>query len=226
MQPNLVLIDVTVAMTLANSGAFLREFIRLGPIGLFLLSAVDASFVPLPIPGASDLLIALFTARQHGWFWLTVAATAGSVVGGAACYYVGLLGGVSMLEKRVPPRYLSRIRHWVQDHAFLAVAVPAILPPPFPLIPFVLAAGALCMPKRKFFFAFTLSRALRHLLFAWLGLHYAHKLQWVWRLFESRTAAVALVVFWVAVLGAAGYGIWSLVNTSRARRLGRMEIVA
>jgi len=209
---------VLAVLALAGRSTFMTDFFRLGAIGLFLLSVVDASFVPLPLPGASDLLIALLAARQHAWFILTLAATAGSVLGGAACYYVGSLGGVHMLEKRVPARYYARITRWVEENAFLAVALPAILPPPFPLIPFVLAAGALKMPKRRFFIAFTVSRALRHGLFAWLGLHYANKLKFVWTLFQSRWASVVLIIFWIAIIAAVVYGIWSLVRTTRANR--------
>jgi membrane protein YqaA with SNARE-associated domain len=206
------------AFALVGRSALMANFFKLGAVGLFLLSIVDASFVPLPLPGASDLLIALLAARQHAWLVLTLAATVGSVLGGGACYYVGSLGGIHMLEKRVPAKYFARITYWVEKNAFLAVAVPAILPPPFPLIPFVLAAGALKMPKRKFYMAFTISRALRHALFAWLGLHYANKLKFVWTLFESRWAAAILIVFWIAIIGAVVYGIWSLVRTTRANR--------
>jgi len=210
--------DLLSVLAFAGRSTFMADFFKLGGIGLFLLSVVDASFVPLPLPGASDLLIALLAARQQAWFILTLAATAGSVLGGAACYYVGSLGGVHMLEKRVPARYYARITHWVEKNAFLAVALPAFLPPPFPLIPFVLAAGALQMPKRRFFIAFTVSRALRHGLFAWLGLHYANKLKFVWTLFQSRWASVILVIFWIAIIAAVIYGIWSLVRTTRANR--------
>jgi membrane protein DedA with SNARE-associated domain len=209
-----------VLAVLAQHSALMQEIVHLGWFGLFLLSVVDASFVPLPLPGASDLFIALLAARQHAWLLLTLSATAGSVVGGASCYYVGTLGGVHMLEKRIPPRYFQRVKHWAESHAFLAVAVPAILPPPCPLIPFVLAAGALGMPKRKFYTAFTLSRALRHGIFAWLGLHYARHLVRFWRVFESRWAAPVLLVFWVIVIGAVAYGIWSLIRTTRAKRAG------
>jgi membrane protein YqaA with SNARE-associated domain len=209
---------ILAVFAFAGRSTLMAGFFRLGAVGLFLLSIVDASFVPLPLPGASDLLIALLAARQHAWLILTLAATAGSVLGGAACYYVGSLGGVHMLEKRVPAKYFSRITRWVEKNAFLAVAIPAILPPPFPLIPFVLAAGALKMPKRKFYIAFTISRALRHALFAWIGLHYANKLKFVWTLFESRWATVILIIFWIAVIGAVIYGIWSLVRTTRANR--------
>ena len=40
--------------------------------------------------------------------------------------------------------------------------VSAILPPPIPTVPFVLAAGALKYGRAKFVAAFTLGRALRY----------------------------------------------------------------
>lgn len=202
---------------LATRSKLLHTLTHLGIVGLGLLSTIDASFVPLPVPGAADLLIAVMAAKSHSWLLLTVVSTLGSIVGGAACFWVGELSGVSIVEKRVPPKYFKRITNWVEHHAYSSVAVPAILPPPFPLIPFVMAAGALKMPRRKFLIAFTLSRFIRHAIFALLGIHFRKQLGFIYRWIESPYAVWALIAFWVIVIGLVTFGIVRLIKTVRTQ---------
>ena len=119
----------------------LHWLISLGLLGVLLVSIVDSSFVPLPIPGVTDIMVILFAA-QHANVWLLVlAATAGSALGGLFSYQVGQSGGLAFIEKRTPKRIFKQVTGWMENHAILAVSVPALLPPPMPLSPFVLAAG-------------------------------------------------------------------------------------
>lgn len=210
--------SLLIIAALLASKTWVHVLFHLGLLGLCLLSIVDASFVPLPIPGSTDLLIALMAARAHAWLLLTCVSTVGSVLGGASCYYVGKLSGIHVVEKRVPPKYFKRITSWVEEHAYAAVAIPAVLPPPFPLIPFVMAAGALKMPPKKFYVAFTLSRFVRHALFALLGIRFAPQLKKLWPLLESRYAVAALIVFWILVVAMVAYGIVQLVRTQRSSK--------
>jgi membrane protein DedA with SNARE-associated domain len=54
-------------------------------------------------------------------------------------------------------RLLSRVR----DRGAIALALPAFMPPPFPLTPFVLTCGALRVSRRRFFATFVVARLLR-----------------------------------------------------------------
>ena len=94
---------------------------------------------------------------------------------------------MAFLEKRIPPRIFNRVRDWMEHHAILAVALPAILPPPMPLSPFVLAAGALKMSKKTFMTTFTISRAARHSIAAWLGIHYGRHILRLWNHLSAST---------------------------------------
>ncbi len=76
----------------------------------------------------------------------------------------------------------------MESHAILAVALPAILPPPMPLSPFVLAAGALKMSRDKFLITFTTSRLIRHSLAVWLGVHYGAAVLNLWNRFFTSGA--------------------------------------
>jgi len=192
---------------------FLMTF---GPVGLFFVSIIDSSFIPLPIPGVTDIMLVLMAARHANWIVLVVVASAGSAIGGYVSYRVGMSGGMAFLEKRVPPRIFRRICDWMEHHAILAVALPAILPPPMPLAPFVLAAGALKMSKRKFMMAFTLSRTVRHLIAAGLGLYYGRPILRLWNHLSEKYATTILIVIWSVILVSCAVAFWQLYKASRS----------
>jgi membrane protein DedA with SNARE-associated domain len=59
---------------------------------------------------------------------------------------------------------------------FAAVAVPALLPPPMPVTPFVVAAGAMQYSLKKFLTALTLARLVRYIIIASLAAHYGRQI--------------------------------------------------
>lgn len=199
-----------------HQNAFLHLLFRFGLIGVFLVSIVDSSFVPLPIPGVTDIMLVLFAAQHANLFLLVLASTLGSALGGYLSYQVGHAGGMQFLEKHVPPRIFKRVTGWMEHHAILAVALPAILPPPMPLSPFVLAAGALNMSKRRFMTAFTLSRAVRHIIAAWLGVLYGPQVLRIWAHFSDKWATTILIVLWTVILVGCAIAFWKIYKTSRS----------
>ena len=88
-----------------------------------------------------------------------------------------------------------------------------------PLSPFVLAAGALHMSRRKFMTAFTLSRFARHLVAVWLGVRYGRGVLALWRHFSERWATTVLISFWAILLLFTALAIWKLVRISRELKL-------
>ena len=194
---------------------FIHFFTHLGLLGLFLVSIVDSSFVPLPIPGVTDIMIVLFAAHHSNVIWLVLIATAGSALGGLFSHMVGQAGGMAFLEKHVPPRILGPVTRWMETHALLAVSLPAILPPPAPLSPFVLAAGALNMSRKKFMIAFTISRFARHAIAAWLGIRYGRNVLHLWTSISARWGEPFLIALWSFILIFSGYAFFKLYRTSR-----------
>ena len=176
-----------------------------GLFGVFLVSIVDSSFVPLPLPGITDIMIIVLAAQHQSWFLLILLATAGSALGGYFSYQVGQSGGMAFLEKRVPARIFKRVCEWMENHAILSVALPAILPPPMPLSPFVLAAGALKMSRKKFLTTFTISRCLRHSIAAWLGIHYGRHILRLWNSLSAKYATPVLIVIWTVIAVSCAY---------------------
>lgn len=206
---------LALALATHKSRAIIHAFYRFGLIGLFFISAVDASFVPLPIPGMTDIMVLLYAAAHANLILLVAIATAGSALGGLFTHVIGQAGGNAFLEKTVPPRILKRVTHWMERHAIISVALPAILPPPMPLAPFTLAAGATKMRRRKFMIAFTASRFARHAIAAWLGVRYGKAVLRLWNEFSDKWGATILVVFWSVIVLFTTVAIWKLVLTSR-----------
>jgi membrane protein YqaA with SNARE-associated domain len=199
-----------------HSSALLKFLFSFGLFGVFLVAIVDSSFVPLPIPGITDIMLIVLTAQQHNWFLLVLVSSVGSALGGYFSYQVGQSGGMAFIERRVPTRIIKRICQWMENHAILSVALPAILPPPMPLSPFVLAAGALRMSKKKFLTTFTISRTLRHSVAAWLGIHYGRHVLRLWNRLFAEYATPVLIIIWSAIAISCALAFWKIYKTSRS----------
>jgi membrane protein YqaA with SNARE-associated domain len=116
---------------------------HLGALGLFSVAVVDSSVIPLPLPGSTDVLLLWLVAHSGDPWLLAPCAIAGSILGGYTTWHIGRRGGEEALRQYVPARLLGPIAGWVERHRILAVFLPALLPPPIPLLPFALASGAL-----------------------------------------------------------------------------------
>ncbi len=200
----------------AGGNHFVHLLLSYGIFGLFLVSIVDSSFIPLPLPGVTDIMLVFFAASHANPVLLVVAATVGSALGGWFSYRVGQSGGLAFIEKRTPVRIFKRVTNWMEAHAILAVALPAILPPPMPLSPFVLAAGALKMRLRTFMVAFTASRCLRHLIAVLLGIRYGKHVLHFWFKFSDKYGTVILIVLWSFIIISVAIAFYQLWKTSHS----------
>jgi len=210
---------------LGDTGTFLTHLVySLGIFGVFVVSIVDSSFVPLPVPGMTDIMLVLYAAQRASPLLLIIISTAGSALGGWLSYEVGQSGGLAFIEKRTPARIFKRVTTWMEHHAILAVALPALLPPPMPLSPFVLAAGALKMRRRTFILTFTVSRLLRHALAVWLGLRYGKHFLVLWNRFSEKWGTSILLVIWVAIAISVGYAFWQLWKTSKSVGVRKVRV--
>src|SRR5258708_25599591 len=85
-------------------------------------------------------------------------ATVGSVLGGFATYRLARKGGKEALERRFTRRKVDKVCDIFERWGFSAIAIPAFLPPPMPMVPFLLAAGGVENPAREFLGALALGR--------------------------------------------------------------------
>jgi membrane protein YqaA with SNARE-associated domain len=149
---------------------------HLGALGLFSVAVIDSSVIPLPLPGSTDLLLMWLVAHNGDPWLLAPCAVAGSILGGYTTWHIGRRGGEEALRRYVPVRLLGRVVSWVERHRILAVFLPALLPPPIPLLPFALASGALGVSRGRFLVVFGAARSLRYSFIAWLGVTYGRRM--------------------------------------------------
>jgi len=143
----------------------------LGPFGVFVVSFLDSSF--LSFPEVNDLLVVAAAVADPGQAPLYAAmATIGSVAGCLTLWRVGRRGGEARLVQRFGAERLARVRRAYARFDALALAAPALLPPPMPFKIFVLAAGVLGMPQRRFAFTLLLARGMRFAFWGALGAAY------------------------------------------------------
>jgi membrane protein YqaA with SNARE-associated domain len=179
-----------------------------GTLGLFAVSVIDSSIIPLPLPGSTDLLLILLVAHHANPILAAIAATAGSILGGYFTWGAGAKGGEAALPRYMPKRLVKRVTGQVEKNGILAVSAFALLPPPFPMMPFLLAAGALGVSRKKFLVAFSVARAVRYSLVAWLADVYGRAMV---RAFRHYLAGWSDIIMWVylgMMVVAIFYGLW------------------
>jgi membrane protein YqaA with SNARE-associated domain len=148
-----------------------RWLFHLGGLGLIPLGLLDSSIIPLP--GSMDVVTIVLSSRQEDlWPYYALMATLGSVIGGFVTYRLARKGGKETLERRFSSQQVDRVYKIFGRWGFGAIAVSSLLPPPVPMVPFLLAAGTMQYPVRKFLAALTLGRIVRYTLLAYLAARY------------------------------------------------------
>jgi len=179
---------------------------RLGGVGLILLALADNSVVPLP--GSMDALTVILSAHQKNWWpYYAVMATIGGLTGGYVTYALGRKGGKEALEKKLPKPKAEKIYDIFNRYGFWSLFLPALLPPPVPFSPFLLAAGALQYSRRKFLIAVGAARAIRYTALAYLGSKYSRQ---IFGFFHAYYQPILWTFIGLAVLGgiATVFYIW------------------
>jgi membrane protein YqaA with SNARE-associated domain len=182
----------------------------LGPWGVFIIGAVDSAAVLMPL----DPVMAGFVYAQPHLCWLYILmGSAGSALGNMFLYFVGYKGGEVLLEKRMPRAKFLKIKKSFEDHEFLALMVPAMLPPPTPYKLIVLSAAAFEMDWHKFLLAIFLGRVARFTILSVLVIVFGPQVVGIIsNLFKQHLSATLAVIGIALLLGAI---IWKL----RQRRI-------
>jgi membrane protein YqaA with SNARE-associated domain len=186
----------------------LRWLMGFGTLGLFAVSVIDSSIIPLPVPGSTDLLLILLVAHRGDPVVAAIAATVGSILGGYLTWATGAKGGEAALHRYLPRRFGRRLSKWVEKSGTLAVTVSALLPPPFPLMPLLLAAGALGVSRKRFLISFGLARTFRYALVAWLAATYGRAMVRAFRHYLSGWSTTLMWIYLGLVVAGILYGLW------------------
>jgi membrane protein YqaA with SNARE-associated domain len=176
-----------------------RQLRHLGGIGLLLLGLIDNSVIP--VTGSMDVLTIWLAARhQEPWPYYAFMATLGAVIGGYITYALARKGGKEMMERKLSKKRSAQVSRAFERWGFAAIVIPALLPPPFPFLPFLVAAGAMQYSRKKFLAALVLGRGIRYLIEAALGFVYGrHILRFFTRYYKPAMA----VLIGLAVIGTA-----------------------
>ena len=154
----------------------LRMFMRMGLLGLFLMSALDSSFLVLPF-GNDLLLIALVSSNRDSLMWIiyVIVSAIGSLVG---VFIIDLLmrkAGESGLERFVSKKRIDKLKAKLENKGGITVFVATLIPPPFPFTPVVITASALQSPRSQLLIAVFLGRLLRFGIEAVLALYFGRQ---------------------------------------------------
>lgn len=149
---------------------------RMGLLGLFLMSALDSSFLVLPF-GNDLLLIALVSSNRDSLMWIiyVIVSAIGSLVG---VFIIDLLmrkAGESGLERFVSKKRIDKLKAKLENKGGITVFVATLIPPPFPFTPVVMTASALQSPRGKLLIAVFLGRLLRFGIEAVLALYFGRQ---------------------------------------------------
>lgn len=155
----------------------LRIFMRLGLFGLFLMSALDSSFLVLPF--GNDLLLIALVSRNHDsliWIAYIIVSAIGSVAG---VFFVDLImrkAGEAGLERFVSRKQIDKLKAKLENKTGVTVFIATLIPPPFPFTPVVMTASALQSPRGELLIAVFLGRLVRFGIEAVLALYFGRQL--------------------------------------------------
>jgi membrane protein YqaA with SNARE-associated domain len=143
----------------------------LGFWGLGGLAFVDAGLFPIP-PTMDLVVIGYVTQTPSRLVLYSLVAAVGSALGSLIPYFVGRAGGELFLLKRINRARYESLRDRFEKQEFLAIAIPAMIPPPFPLKLFEFAAGVFEMKPVPFAVAIFVGKFVRFLAFSILTVKY------------------------------------------------------
>jgi len=178
---------------LLKYSAWIAVLKALGAWGVLIIAALDASAFGIPM----DPLVAGFVyANPHKAWLYCLAAALGSALGSLIPYALGRAGGELFLLKRIDQARLERIRDRFQRREFLAIMIPAMLPPPTPFKLLVFSAGVFKMKVYHFVLAIISGRLVRFGILSVLTIIFGQQIVEATKdLFTKHPAiAVALVV--------------------------------
>ncbi|HXR99009.1 MAG TPA: VTT domain-containing protein [Pyrinomonadaceae bacterium] len=141
---------------------------------MIVIGALDSSL--LSLPEINDYLVVGRCFKQpSAVFYFPLFAAAGSVLGCLLLYTIVRRGGQAVLRKRFKLEHIKRVEKAYERFGFLAIGLPAILPPPLPFKIFVATAGALEYPRWKFLLTVMIARSLRYYVEGILAVYYGRR---------------------------------------------------
>jgi membrane protein YqaA with SNARE-associated domain len=164
---------------LRSIGHWLERYVIALPIyyaapAMILIGALDSSL--LSLPEINDYLVVGRCFKQpSAAFYFPLFAAIGSVIGCLVLYTIMRRGGQALLRRRFKRENIERVERAYARYGFLAIAIPALLPPPMPFKIFVATAGTLEYPRWKFLVTVMIARSFRYYVEGILAVFYGRR---------------------------------------------------
>lgn len=202
---------------------------HLGAFGLIVLGLADnAPFISAPA-GSMDVAVILLSGHRHEWWtYYAFMATVGEVLGGYLTYQLAEKGGQNTLEKKLGKARADKFYKRFEKRGFITLFGGAILPPPFPFTPVLMAAGVLQYPRKKFIYALTAGRGVRFFAEAFLGRLYSQQMIALFSQHYRQALYALIAVAVIAGICALVYYKWYLPREQQAitRKLGQPKPIS
>ncbi len=184
--------------------------IYLAAPAMIIIGALDSSL--LSLPEINDYLVVGRCFKDpSAAFYFPLFAAAGSVLGCHVLYTIVRRGGQAVLRKRFNLASIQRVERAYERFGFLAIGIPAILPPPLPFKIFVATAGALEYPRWKFLLTVMIARSFRYYVEGILAVFYGRRVL----LFMKDNGLIVISIVGSLVL--VGGIVYLIVNRLRNR---------
>ena len=193
---------------LSTIGRWLERYVLALPIyyaapAMIVIGALDSSL--LSLPEINDYLVVGRCFKQpSAAFYFPLFAATGSVIGCLLLYTIMRRGGQALLRRRFKRENIERVERAYARYGFLAIAIPALLPPPMPFKIFVATAGTLEYPRWKFLLTVMIARSVRYYVEGVLAVFYGRR---VLLFMKDNGLVIASVVAALIVLFVLGYAI-------------------
>src|SRR5215510_770325 len=178
-----------------------------GP-AMIIIGALDSSL--LSLPEINDYLVVGRCYKDPmAAFHFPLFAATGSVIGCNLLYTIIRRGGQAVLRKRFNLQSIKRVERAYERFGFLAIGIPAILPPPLPFKIFVATAGALEYPRWKFLLTVMIARSLRYYVEGILAVYYGRRVLLFMK--DNGLVIISIVGTLILIIGL----IYLLINRRR-----------
>jgi membrane protein YqaA with SNARE-associated domain len=204
--------------------SWLHDFINEVPIyvaapAMIVIGALDSSL--LSLPEINDyLVVARCYSDPKSVFYFPLFAATGSVLGCLVLYTIMRRGGQAVMRRRFSAENIAKVERAYARFGFLALAVPALLPPPMPFKIFVATAGALEYPRWRFVLTVMLARSVRYFIEGSLAVFYGER---VLRVIRANGLAILSIAATALLVGVA---VYVLAKHIRSPRKSAVEQVA
>lgn len=206
---------------------WLEQFVISVPLyiaapSMIIIGALDSSL--LSLPEINDYLVVMrCTKDPSAAIYFPLFAAAGSVTGCLVLYTILRRGGQAVLRRKFRAEHIERVERAYARFGFLALAVPAMLPPPMPFKIFVATAGTLEYPRWRFMLTIMIARSLRYYIEGTLAVFYGEQ---VLSFMKTHGFTILAIVIGACLLGLAVYLIKNRFSPTALRAAVSPEIEA